>query len=130
MKMLFYSSFSLWLVLMVLICSNNLCEASGSIYSATPVDIGSVTVGAIDVRGDQDYFSFTVTASGKYVIYTRGQTAIQATLYGSDYSSQTSLSASSGSGESNNFRMEVSLSPGTYYLEVMGYSIYGTGSYK
>jgi hypothetical protein len=98
-------------------------------WNATPVNVGSTTSGVLEVAHDRDYFKFTIATAGKYFIYTRGPTATQATLYGSDYSSQTSFSASSGSGESNNFRMEVSLSPGTYYLEVMGYSIYGIGSY-
>ena len=99
-------------------------------WNATPVTVGSVTPGTLDLRNDRDYFRFTIPTAGKYFIYNRGPTRTTATLYDSDYNSQTSIFASEYSGESGNFRMEVTLSPGTYYLEVKGGDSNTVGSYK
>ena len=43
-----------------------------SAWNATAVTVGSVTKGNLNLVGDRDFFKFTVTKTGKYVIYTRG----------------------------------------------------------
>jgi hypothetical protein len=101
-----------------------------SVWNATPVNVGSVTTGILELANDKDYFKFTISTAGKYVIYTRGPTATSSTLYRSDYNTQTSISAFSGSGETGNFRMEVNLIPGSYYLEVRGSNQFVVGSYN
>ena len=87
-----------------------------SSWSATPVAVGSVTPGAIDVEGDRDFFKFTVASNGTYVIYSRGALSLDGALYDSTYNLATA--SFSMDGEEGNFRIEHSLAPGTYYLEV------------
>lgn len=98
-----------------------------SAWNASPVAVGSVTPGTLDVPGDMDFFRFTITTPGKYVIYTRGATTTEAALYGADYSSL--LSVVRLNGEQNNFRMEVSLPAGSYYLGIKGLYPTPTGHY-
>src|SRR4030042_7103909 len=97
-----------------------------SCWSATPVNVGSITNGAIDIPGDKDYFKFTVNQAAVYVIYTRGTMDTSGFLYDSNYAYITN---DSGSGELNNFRIVRTLNPGTYYIEVSKYSN-GTGNYE
>ncbi len=100
-----------------------------SAWSATPVSVGSVTAGTLDLNGDKDFFSFTVTTPGKYVIYSRGTTATTGVLYDANYT-QLALDQYQ-SGELSNFRIEYSITaPGTYYVEVRGYSRTSTGGYS
>lgn len=98
-----------------------------SAWNASQVAVGSVIPGTLDVPGDIDFFRFTVTTPGKYVIYTRGATTTEAALYDAYYS--TLLSVIRLNGERNNFRMEVSLQAGSYYLEVKGLYPTPTGPY-
>ena len=99
-----------------------------SAWNATAVAVGSVTNGGLDVPGDEDFFKFTVTNPGKYVIYTRGPTTTEAALYDVNYA--TLLSVIRLNGEQNNFRMEVVLTAGTYYLEIKGLYPNPTGNYR
>ena len=91
-----------------------------SAWSATPVSVGSVKDGVININGDLDYFSFTVTTPGTYVMYTRGShnMSLIGTLYDQNYQSITS---NVGGGELDNFRIVRTLNPGTYYVEVQGF---------
>jgi len=83
--------------------------------TATPVTVGSVTPGVIEIVGDVDYFAFTVSNTANYVIYTRGTMNSYGTLYNSSYSAVTS---DFDDGENTNFRIVRNLTPGTYYVEV------------
>jgi RHS repeat-associated protein len=84
--------------------------------SATPVTIGSVTHGQIEVSVDRDFFRFTVATNAKYVMFSRDATGwVPGTLYDVTYNKITDNSAG---GEGDNFRIERVLTPGTYYLEL------------
>jgi len=91
-------------------------------WSARTVNVGTKTSGRLDVEGDRDYFKFTATQSGKYVMYTRAHngeyTDTTGYLFDSDYN-QLTLDYSNG--EVENFCMIYSLNAGaTYYVQVSG----------
>ena len=101
-------------------------DHGASRWSATPVSIGSVTGGVIDVYQDHDYFRFVITQASDYVFFSRGITDTYARLYDAN---NTLLTQDGSSGEGgNNFRIAPNLNPGTYYLEVTG-SSFATGAY-
>ena len=98
-----------------------------SAWNATPVAVGSVTPGALDLIGDRDFFAFTAATTGKYVIYTRGATDTYGVLYNRSYGL---LTETNYAGELDNFRIEYNItSPGTYYVEVKPGNSNVTGSY-
>jgi hypothetical protein len=101
-----------------------------SAWSATPVSVGSFKDGVINVNGDLDYFSFTVTTPGTYVMYTRGDhnMSLIGTLYDQNYNQP--IASNVGGGELDNFRIAHTLNTGTYYVEVRVYSgTQQTGNY-
>lgn len=89
-----------------------------SFETATLVTVGSITSGRINLEDDQDFFKFTVSQRAKYVIFSRGITDVRGRLYDEQYSQMT---YDYNDGEEDNFRIEYDLSPGTYYLRVIGY---------
>lgn len=101
-----------------------------SAWSATPVPIGSVTSGVLDLVGDKDFFKFSVVTPGVYAIYSRGTTPVSGVLYDSNYNNY--YSTSFGDGELDNFWNKYIISiPGTYFLRVN--ALYGspfTGNYQ
>ena len=102
-------------------------DHGSSWYSATPVAIGSVTPGTLDVQGDLDYFQFTVSASGTYVMYTRNVQNEHPMTTGTLYNESLVKVAENvypHGGEEDNFRIEAALTPGTYYLRVGSYGGY------
>jgi tyrosinase len=83
----------------------------------------------ISNAGEQDTFKFVVASAGNYVIETGGSTDVITSLYGPN--SMTKLIArDDDSGAGANSRIEASLQPGTYYLQIRHYSSIGTGPYK
>ncbi len=111
-------------------------DHGSSWYSATPVSAGTATPGVLNVERDQDYFRFTVPATGIYVIYTRAgrdaagvqqYTDTDGALYDGSY---VAVSATVGAGESVNFRIECSLASGTYYVRVTGRNGTAIGPYE
>ena len=98
----------------------------GNIFSqATQVSLGSSAAGSL-LAGDIDYFRVTMSSSGTLVAYTTGSTD----TYGSILDDSGSVLASDDeSGESANFRVFTSVSSGSYYIEVRGYSSSTTGNY-
>ena len=98
-----------------------------SIWSATTVNIGSITHGNIDLAGDLDYFQFTINQPGIYVFFTRGNSNTTGKLFNATY---TELAYVLGGGEGDNFRIAYNfISTGTYYMEVSHNSTAGTGRY-
>ncbi|MHC1763595.1 MAG: M23 family metallopeptidase [Verrucomicrobiia bacterium] len=97
-----------------------------SISTATPVLMGSISPGRIDVSEDKDSFRFSVTRPATYVFYTRGETDTYGYVYDT---TGKELSRDSSSGEDENFRIVQDLSVGTYYVMVgwSGWS-FGTGA--
>jgi hypothetical protein len=96
-------------------------------HSATAISVGTVTAGTMDLPGDLDYFQFTVSQTGVYVIYSRNSIDIQAHLYDSTYSQ---ITYDDHSGEVDNFRIERTLNPGTYFLMVKADNSVDTGDYE
>ena len=86
-----------------------------SFATATEISVGTVTTGTMDLPGDLDYFQFTISQTGVYVIYSRNSIDIKANLYDSSYSR---ITGDDHGGEVDNFRIERTLNPGTYFLQV------------
>ena len=86
------------------------------------------TPGAINMSGDIDFFIFTPTTSGVYLICTTGSTDTKGYLFDS---SMTMLAENDDAWTSNtNFALKYKLEANkTYYIEVTGYSSSTTGSY-
>ena len=102
-------------------------DGGGDFSSSKVVSVGSVTGGFLDVAGDKDYFKFTIPSTGTYVLLSRGDLPLCATVYDAAYQSVTS---DCNSGELENFRIVRALNPGTYYVEVRAdYPYTGTGAY-
>jgi hypothetical protein len=93
------------------------------------VNASARTDASIGKAGEEDLFTFEVTAGGRHVIDTRGDTDLVMNLYGPD--STTSLIASDDdSGVDLNARIVASLVPGRYYVQVRHYNTEGgTGTY-
>ncbi|MCY4603895.1 MAG: PPC domain-containing protein, partial [Gemmatimonadetes bacterium] len=82
--------------------------------------------GQIETGSDVDYFSVQVGASGTLTVYTTGSLDTQGTL---ENSSGSRLASDDDEGSNTNFRIEHSVSAGTYYIKVEGYNSSSTGSY-
>ena len=96
-----------------------------TLSEATQVDLGSSIAGSL-LAGDTDYFRVTMSGSGTLVAYTTGSTD----TYGSILDGSGSvLAIDDEGGESSNFRVFTSVSSGTHYIEVRGYSSSTTGNY-
>ena len=101
--------------------------------SATPADHGdtraaatSVTAGArvwgtIDPADDEDYFSFSVSRTADYWIYTLGDLDTVGELLDSDGMSIESSDRGAVLPNPENFFMWSKLQSGTYYIKVTGY---------
>jgi methionine-rich copper-binding protein CopC len=98
-----------------------------SAWSASPVQVGSTTLGNLSASDDADYFQFTVLESANYVLYTTGLTDTQGQLFNSHYDS---ISTDYSSGLGDNFAIGEFLNPGTYYLKVSGESWLTGGDYE
>ena len=92
----------------------------------TTVPSGSMT-DAMLTAGVSSYFQFTLETHQRLVaIYTSGEGDLSGSLYDDD---GTLLTSDADSGEGNNFRIESTLTPGTYFIEVKGADMSVQGSY-
>lgn len=94
--------------------------------SATVLVIGEMTEGELETSGDVDVFKFTVDRRGVLTVYTEGSTDTEGSVYNSDNSVEES---DDDSGDGWNFKIEVTIDPGTYYVEVSGWGD-STGQYE
>lgn len=102
-------------------------DYSGTYNQAYGVALHTKTSGIIDRRGDVDFFKFTPSASGVYLIYTTGSTDTMGYLYNASQTVLVENDDASLSG--NNFAFKYNLEANkTYYIKVTGYST-KTGSY-
>ena len=92
---------------------------------ATALALGGAEAGEIKVCGDEDYFRVVVTQSGTLRTYTLGSLDTTGDLQAAN---GDSLASDDNSGGQNNFRIELFVNPGTYYIRVGGYEA-NTGSY-
>jgi hypothetical protein len=84
---------------------------------------------AISSPGEQDTYKFVVARAGDFVVETGGATDLFMSLYGPN--SPTKLIAENDdSGVGRNARIEATLQPGTYFVQVRHYSRGNTGPYR
>ena len=103
-------------------------DQGNSTATASDISVGAAAYAEIYPAGDHDYFRFTVTAPGKYAIYTRGAANTYGMLYNG---SGVALTQDNDSGQLDNFRIQRNITtPGTYYIEVMGGTPGETGNYE
>ena len=89
--------------------------------AATSVTAPSDTSGTINSFTDEDYFSFTLSGAVDFVIETTGTTDTVGWLYDSG---GNQLATNDDGGTRTNFRItQTTLSAGTYYVRVEGYSV-------
>ena len=90
-----------------------------SMENAAIISINKELAAAIDVSGDCDWFKFTTTKSGVYIIQSLGKTV---DTWGELYNSRGRLlSKNDDSGEYSNFKISAKLAAGkTYYIYVDG----------
>ena len=92
--------------------------------------VTKANTGNISPAGDVDWYQFTVTASGSYVIDTQAGTLTDNYLYLYGPNSQTALlEDDDDDGDGNMARIARTLSAGTYYVKVRAYSSSGMGTY-
>ena len=92
---------------------------------ATSLALGGSRSGQISSGSDIDYFKVQVSKSGVLTVYTTGSLDTRGTLQNS---SGTSLENDDDAGSGNNFKIERSVSAGTYYIEIDSHNT-STGSY-
>ena len=92
---------------------------------ATSLSLRGSRPGRIEPGSDVDYFKVQVRKSGDLTVYTTGNLDTRGILQDS---SGATLVRNFDDGSGNNFKIEWSLSEGTYYIKVESYRSY-TGSY-
>jgi hypothetical protein len=97
-----------------------------SIATAATVTLPSTISASIESGTDIDVFKFTLTASRTVTLQTTGSLDTYGTLY--NRSGAVILEADDTATDVN-FRISRSLSAGTYYLAVEGYSADDVGAY-
>ena len=93
--------------------------------AATPVTLPSTTPGVL-TPGDVDYFRVVVTQRRTLVAYTTGNLDTVGSL--TDGAGSVFAYNDDG-GQGANFRISRSVRPGTYYIEVQGFSSSTAGDY-
>ena len=99
--------------------------------TATPIVLDTatsteVTTGGELTPGDEDYYRLTVDRAVTLVVYTRGSADTVGRL---EDASGSLLGSDDNGGAGSNFRIEQSVSAGTYYLRVTGAGGSISGSY-
>ena len=100
-------------------------DHSNTRTGATTLALGGSGFGRIEPGSDVDYFIVQVSGTGMLTVYTTGDLD---TLGELQNSSGGVLSDDDDSGSDTNFRIEHSVSSGTYYIEVGSYQS-NTGNY-
>lgn len=93
--------------------------------AATRLELGANLAGLIELGNDEDWFRLVVSQRTAIAIYTTGRMDTVGSLR--DGSNQE-IREDDDSGANQNFHIETTLGPGTYYVRVTSYSS-GTGSY-
>ena len=109
-------------------------DATTTVPGVTPVNVGGAAEGEIHPGGEEDWFGFTAAASGAYAIETELGTLEDSVMYLYGPESQTTLLAwnddreDGGAGDRSS-RIEVELTPGSYFIKVRGYRTNQRGTY-
>lgn len=97
-----------------------------SIATATSIAPESSTPGIINVSGDNDFFRIIITQPGLLSVFTTGNTDTFGHLQDSAGNELATNDDSSG----RNFRINWTVTAGTYYVRTRGYSSSTTGAYS
>ena len=99
-----------------------------TVERATPLPLGVEVGDAINEPGDDDWWLFETTTSGRFIVESTGSTDTSGRLL--DRSVEL-LAADDDSGEGRNFRIDdgAVVEAGTYYVRVSGSSSFFTGRY-
>lgn len=92
------------------------------------IPVFDATHGSISSHGEEDMFTFTITEMKPYIIETNGGTDLYLSLFGPDDRSEL-ITQDDDSGLGRNPRVEVVLSPGTYYAQVRHFDALQLGDY-
>ena len=92
---------------------------------AAQVAAGTVTEAALEVEGDEDWFSFATAGWASVEVYSAGGIDTIGELI--DALGERTENDDGGSG--SNFRVAVTVPAGTHYVRVLGYSSWIVGSY-
>ena len=92
---------------------------------ATDLALGGAVQGQIEEGDDDDFFRVQVTEAGTLTVYTTGSLDTVSELQASDGSI---LASDDDGGDGGNFRIELRVDPGAYYVRVSSYGT-ATGSY-
>ena len=96
--------------------------------TATEVAIPSSTDGRLEPAGDSDYFRFVLQQTDAVGFYSSGSTDTHGLLYNAN---GNLIDEDDDSGTVYNFRIDpITMSAGTYFLEVRGINPSTTGSYS
>ena len=101
-------------------------DHSNAISGATLVQLGSATAGSLGA-GDADFFTFEVLEQGTITVQTEGDTDTAGVLLDAD---GATIFQDDDRGESRNFRIVKTVTPGTYYVQVKGFNDRATGPYS
>ena len=101
-------------------------DYSNTRSGATSLAVDGSRSGRLETGGDVDFFQVQVSRSGTLTVYTTGSTDTYGTLQNS---SGSSLATNDDGGSGRNFSIARSVSAGTYYIQVRGFSSSTTGSY-
>jgi hypothetical protein len=101
-------------------------DHGNSVGSATAIGTNSAVQGTINVGGDHDYFRVTLTAAGTLTAYTTGSTD----TFGRLLDGNGVELANNDDAADTNFRINRTVSAGTYYVAVSHYDPSGTGAYS
>ncbi len=106
-------------------------DHGGSAARATALSLSVAMPGAIGVAGDTDWFSFQTVAGKTYTLTTQLGTLYDSVLYLIDRNGSTVLAANDDYGSSFASRIVwTAPASGAYYVAVVGYGNYYTGSYS
>jgi hypothetical protein len=100
-----------------------------AIHQAPLLPINPSVAAAIAAPGEQDTFRLQIDTAGDYVIETGGTTDVVMSLYGPNSSTKLRAQNDDG-GRGPNARVEATLSPGDYVVQVRHYRQAGTGPYR
>ena len=100
-------------------------DHGGTRTGATTLALGGSGSGRIEPGSDVDYFIVQVTGTGTLTVYTTGNLDTTGELQDN---SGSRLAFNDDAGTGTNFRIEHSVSSGTYYIEVESYQS-NTGNY-
>lgn len=101
-------------------------DHGNTLATATLVSVPSTKAGVISTGTDVDFFKFTLTASRTVTIRTTGTLD----TYGTLYRSTGAIITEADDASDRNFLITRTLTAGTYYIAVEGYSTSDIGAYS